>query len=83
MLDQLYKWQISLDLDTLGIPVKVIGSDPMIPFSFLPSVNPTLVRKVDYDFVPDATHMLQLEEPEACVVLMLDFLMETSLIDAV
>ena len=83
VLDQLYKWQISLDLDTLGIPVKVIGSDPMIPFSFLPSVNPKLVAKVDYDFVPDATHMLQLEEPETCVVLMLDFLTKTSLIDAV
>ncbi len=44
VLDQLYKWQISLDLDTLGIPVKVIGSDPMVPFSLLPSIQVWLRR---------------------------------------
>ena len=81
-LEELYKWQLALDLDTLGFPVKVIGADPMAAFSFLPSVDPRLIAKVDYDFVPDATHMLQLEEPEACVALMLDFLTKASLIRA-
>ena len=25
---------------------------------------------MDYDFLPDATHLMQLEQPEACVALM-------------
>ena len=28
---------------------------------------------LNYDFVPDTTHFLQLEEPELCVDAMLDF----------
>ena len=47
VLEQLYKWQIALDLGTLNVPVKVIGSDPLVPFSFLPSVDPELIAKVD------------------------------------
>lgn len=74
MFEQLYKWAISIDLSALDIPLKVIGGDPVTPFSFLPTVDPDLIARVDYDFVPQTTHLLQLEEPEACTALMLDFL---------
>ena len=33
---------------------------------------------VDYDFVPDATHFLQLEKPDECVASMRGFLNEIS-----
>ena len=29
---------------------------------------------VDYDFVPDATHFLQLEQPRQCVEMTIEFL---------
>ena len=29
---------------------------------------------VDYDFLPDATHFLQLEQPDNCVAIMRKFL---------
>ncbi|MYI82168.1 MAG: alpha/beta hydrolase [Chloroflexi bacterium] len=35
---------------------------------------------VNYDFLPDATHLLQLEQPENCVALMLEFLEEQRII---
>ena len=47
---------------------------PLAPFSFLPTVDPDLIVKVGYDFVPETTHFLQLEEPEECATLMVEFL---------
>lgn len=71
---QLYKWAVAIDLAAFDFPMKVIGGDPMTPFSFVPAVDPALVSRFDYDFVPDTTHLLQLEEPEACAELVLGFL---------
>ena len=72
--EQLYKWAVAIDVTHLGVPVKIIGGDPTARFSFLPTVDPELVLRFDYDFVPETTHLLQLEEPDACVDLMLSFL---------
>ena len=71
--------QVAFDLTELEFPIKVIGGDPVEPFSFLPTIDPDLVLRVDYDFVPETTHLLQLEDPEACVALVLDFLSEIDL----
>lgn len=60
-------------VDALPCPVKVIGSDPVAPHSFLPTVAMDEIIVLNYDFVPDTTHFLQLEEPEQCVDSMLDF----------
>ena len=74
MLERLYDWAIATNLETLRCPVKIIGGDPLAPFSFLPTVNPDLIVKVGYDFIPETTHFLQLEEPEECAKLMVEFL---------
>ncbi len=74
MLERMYDWAIATNLETLRCPVKVIGGDPLAPFSFLPTVDPDLIVKVGYDFVPETTHFLQLEEPEECATLMVEFL---------
>lgn len=74
VLEHMYNWSITTNLETLRCPVKVIGGDPLVPFSFLPTVDPDLIVKVGYDFIPDTTHLLQLEEPEECAELMVDFL---------
>ena len=74
MLARMYDWAIATNLASLRCPVKVIGGDPLAPFSFLPTVDPDLIVRVGYDFVPETTHFLQLEEPEECAALTVDFL---------
>lgn len=74
LFEQLYKWAVAIDLDAAKIPLKVIGGDPLAPFSFLPTVDPEMVLRVDYDFVPESTHLLQLEEPETCAAMTIEYL---------
>ena len=77
---QLYEWYFGFSmqspeiLDSIDIPVKVIGSDPTATFSFLPSMDLSTLTVLDYDFVPDTTHLLQLEAPHDCVELTVQFL---------
>ena len=77
---QLYEWCFGFSmqgpeiLDSIDIPVKVIGSDPTAAFSFLPSMDLSTLTVLDYDFIPDTTHLLQLEAPHSCVELTLQFL---------
>lgn len=64
----------SVGLEALPCPVKVIGADPTLPYSYLPSFDFTGIISVDYDFLPETTHFLQLEKPEECVALLQSFL---------
>lgn len=63
-----------VDIARVACPLKVIGGDPMAPVSFLPSIDLHQIARLDYDFLPDATHLLQLEEPGECVLMLRDFL---------
>ena len=65
-----------VDLGELASPTKVLGADPTIPFTYLPSLDLTDIVTVDYDFLPDSTHLLQLEMPEECARTVLEFLGE-------
>ncbi|MXW71395.1 MAG: alpha/beta hydrolase [Acidobacteria bacterium] len=60
--------------ESFACPVKVIGGDPTASFSFLPSMDLSAIVGLDYDFVPETTHFLQIEKPAACVSRMLEFL---------
>ena len=55
-------------------PTKVIGADPTVPYSYLPAFDLSDLMTVDYDFIPESTHMLQLEYPEKCVAAIRPFL---------
>ena len=59
-------FSVMVDFDTLVSPTKVMGADPTLPFSYLPTLDLSDILTVDYDFLPEATHFLQLEEPEEC-----------------
>ena len=72
--EELYSSAVAADLHNLPCPTKIIGADPTVPFSFLPSVDMRDMVALDYDFVPHTTHFLQLERPEECIALMLGFL---------
>lgn len=80
IFEQLYSSAVAADLKNLSCPTKIIGADPTVPFSFLPSVNLNDIVALDYDFVPETTHFLQLEQPAECVALMLDFLEHRKLV---
>ena len=67
-------FSVLADFDPLGSPTKVIGADPTLPYSYLPTLDLSDVFTVGYDFLPDATHLLQLEQPEECVKVMREFL---------
>lgn len=67
-------WTTEVDFGNLPCPVKVIGADPTVPFSFMPSLDLSTLVQLDYDFVPETTHLLLLENPEACTASMLEFL---------
>ncbi|MXY65801.1 MAG: alpha/beta hydrolase [Gammaproteobacteria bacterium] len=63
-----------LDLTSLTCPTKVIGSDPTVPFAYMPSFDLSHILTVDYDFLPETTHYLQLEQPAECVTILREFL---------
>ena len=80
VFEQLYSSAIAADIKNLSCPTKIIGADPTEPFSFLPSVDLNEIVALDYDFVPETTHFLQLERPQECVALMLSFLEHRKLV---
>ena len=63
-----------VDLEDLRCPTKVIGADPILPYSFLPTFDLSHISTMDYDFIPDATHLLQIEQPEECVAVVREFM---------
>lgn len=77
---QLFEWffghsmQAPEIFEGITIPIKVLGADPTVPFSFLPSTDLGVLTELDYDFVPDCTHFLQLEAPETCAAITTDFI---------
>ena len=78
ILDNLYAnavpVQRELELQVFTSPIKAIGSDPTIRYSFLPSIDLSTLTYVDYDFVPNTTHFLLLENPETCAATTVEFL---------
>ena len=77
--DYFFCWAMSVDLKAVTCPVKAIGADPTIPYTFMPSMDMRELLLTDYDFIPGTTHLVQLEEPEICAALALDFLEECGL----
>ena len=72
--EQGFEFAAAVDIETLKCPVKVIGSDPATPHTFMPSVDMREILALDYDFVPETSHFLQLEEPEECAATAMEFI---------
>ena len=79
IVEHLFSWTMTVDFREVRCPVKAIGADPTVAYSFLPSTNLGVLVGLDYDFVPETSHFLQLEKPERCVALMVGFLEERGL----
>ena len=78
--EYLFGWAMRVDLQKVSCPVKIVGADPTQSYSFMPTMNLSSLIDVNYDFLPGATHFLQLERPEKCLEFTLDFLESQSLI---
>lgn len=74
IIDYAGNFAVLVDFEHVGCPVKVIGADPTLPYSYLPTFDLSHIAKVDYDFLPESTHFLQLEQPVECVDAMRQFL---------
>ena len=74
IIDYARIFSLAVDFDAMLCPMKVIGADPTLPFSYLPTLDLSDVATVDYDFLPDATHFLPIEKPGECAAAMLAFL---------
>lgn len=80
IMDYVRSFAPLLDLTLLSCPTKVVGADPTLNYSYLPTFDLSRLVTVDYDFLPDATHLLQLEKPAECVALLMDFLKRNGLV---
>ena len=69
-----------VDLGALPCPTKIVGADPTLPYAYLPTVDFGHVMTVEYDFLPETTHFLQLEKPEECVAEVREFLEQNGLL---
>ena len=67
-------YAVLVDFATFHCPIKVIGADPTLPYSYLPTLDLSHILTVDYDFLPETTHLLQVEQPEECVAELREFI---------
>ena len=80
LYEYLFGWAMRMDLQRVSCPVKVIGADPTEPYSFMPTSDFSNLIDVNYDFLPNTSHFLQLEEPQLCLDMALEFLESQRLI---
>ncbi len=74
ILDSVPRFSRLVDPDLLPLPVKVIAADPHLQHHFFPPCNLEGAKLVDFDSLSDTTHLAQLERPEECARLTIDFL---------
>ncbi len=63
-----------VDVESLPLPVRIVGADPTLRHFFLPPCDVSRARSVDFESIPGTTHLAQLEKPEACARSLFDFL---------
>ncbi|WP_420461716.1 alpha/beta fold hydrolase [Candidatus Palauibacter sp.] len=73
-LEYAFAYSLEPELSRLACPVKVIAGDPTFAFSFMPSTELEGIVGFEYDFIPNTTHFLPLEEPAECAATMVAFL---------
>ena len=80
IMDYVRSFSPQFDFDDLNCPAKVVGADPTLPYSYLPTIDLSGILTLDYDFVPEATHLLQLEKPSECADEVREFLVHHRLL---
>lgn len=73
-LESAFAYCLEPDAARLACPVKVIGGDPRLEFTFMPSTDVERLHAFGYEFVSETTHFLPLENPVRCARRMVAFL---------
>ena len=68
-----HAYSVLVDFGSFPRPIKVVGADPVFPYSYLPTLDLTKMMIVNYDFLPDTTHLLPLEQPAKCAAMVQEF----------
>lgn len=76
MFEEYYSWSSITEPRDAPCPVKAISADPTIVGTYLPGEGMEELVHVDYDFVPETSHLHQIEAPNRCREAMLEFLDE-------
>ena len=76
IVEYLTVFAVLVDFTRMRCPVQVLGADPTIPYSFLPSFQLDGIMACNYDFIPEATHMLFVERPGYCAARVREFVRE-------
>lgn len=62
------------DLESLPCPTRIVGSDPLLPRSYLPTLDLSDMLNVDFDFIPETSHHLMIEQPDECANFVREFI---------
>ena len=76
MFGEYYSWSSITETRDAPCPVKAISADPTIVGTYLPGEGMEELVHMDYDFVPETSHLHQIEAPDQCREAMLEFLDE-------
>ena len=76
MFEEHYSWSSRTEARDAPCPVKAISADPTVAGTYLPGEGMEELVHVDYDFVPETSHLHQIEAPDRCRRAMLEFLDE-------
>ena len=76
MFEEHYSWSSRTEARDAPCPVKAISADPTITGTYLPGERMEELVHIDYDFVPETSHLHQIEAPGQCRRAMLEFLDE-------
>lgn len=71
---------VLVSFEEMRCSVKVLGADPTIPYGFLPSFRMDEIMACSYDFVPEASHLLFIEEPKTCATRCVEFLADSDFV---
>lgn len=82
LVEYLTAFAVLVEFETMRCPVKVLGADPTVPYSFLPSFDLGAIMECDYDFLPESSHLLFLEQPEVCARRVREFAVGCGLLSA-
>ena len=74
------RWTPTLNFVGLGCPVKVIGSDPALPYAYVPTRDADQLATIEFESIPGTTHYLPLEAPEECAAAVLAYLARRGLL---
>ena len=72
---------VSVDFGSLQCPTKIVASSPSLDPD-RPDFDCSEAAGVEHGFVPGTTHFLQLEKPQKCAAVMLDFLSRQGFVES-